>query len=192
MDQLFDFFLHGLFFCIHTVCDSFRGRIVGKKRKQLAYKPGSVLWRKFIVSVIYLCLLSPIGYSGLPSGSGEQPSNTGIHDLATPGTHSSGCCHPDWWALTSPSHPYLAWTGRLFSSAFSLPSPTPCILTSGMLFVARTFLILHKRASDRPSNCFHETKIVQGEQNAKLFFCRKNISGRTLSKPLMFYCRATA
>ena len=61
-----------------------------------------------IASVIYLCLLLPACYSGLPSGSGEQPSNTGIHDLATPGTHSSGCHHPDWWALTPPSHPYLA------------------------------------------------------------------------------------
>ena len=77
-----------------------------KKGKQLAYKPGSVLCLR-IASVIYLCLLLPAGYSGLPSGSGEQPSGTGIHDLATPGTHSSGCHHPDWWALAPPSHPYL-------------------------------------------------------------------------------------
>ena len=65
-----------------------------KKRKQLAYKPGSVLRVILIASVIYLCRPLPTGYSGLPSGSGEQPSGTGIHDLATPGTHSSWCHHP--------------------------------------------------------------------------------------------------
>ena len=123
--------------------------------------------KKSIASVIYLCLTLPSYYSGLPSGSGEQPSNTGIHDLATPGTHSSGCHHPDWWALTPPSHPYLTCVRRLFSSTSTLPSPTPCTLTSGMLYVARTFLILLEGASDRPSNCFRLTKIVQAERNAK-------------------------
>ena len=121
-----------------------------------------------IASVIYLCLLLPADYSGLPSGSGEQPSNTGIHDLATPGTHSSGCHNPDWWALTPPSHPYLTEARRLFSSTSTLPSPTPCTLTSGMLCVARTFLILLKGASDKPSNCFQGTKLVQGERKSKL------------------------
>ena len=123
-----------------------------------------------IASVIYLCLLLPAGYSGLPSGSDEQSSNTGIHDLATPGTHGSRCRHPDRWALTPPSHPYLTEARRLFSSTSTLPSPTPCILTSGMLCVARTFLILHEGASDRPSNCFRLTKIVQAERKRK-FIC---------------------
>ena len=130
------------------------------KEKESSWPISRVLYYGVtIASVIYLCLLLPAGYSGLPSGSGEQPSNTGIHDLATPGTHSSGCHHPDWWALTPPSHPYLTEARRLFSSTSTLPSPTPCILTSGMLCVARTFLILLEGASDRPSNCFHIAKI---------------------------------
>ena len=138
------------------------------KEKESSWPISRVLYYGVtIASVIYLCLLLPAGYSGLPSGSGEQPSNTGIHDLATPGTHSSGCHHPDWWALTPPSHPYLTCVRRLFSSTSTLPSPTPCTLTSGMLYVARTFLILLEGASDRPSNCFRLTKIVQAERNAK-------------------------
>ena len=66
---------------------------------------------------------------------------------------------PAWWALTPPSHPYLTVVGRLFSSAFPLPSPTPCTLTSGMLSVARTFLILHaEQATDRPT-AFYDAKL---------------------------------
>ena len=130
------------------------------KEKESSWPVSRVLYYGVaIASVIYLCLLLPADYSGLPSGSGEQPSNTGIHDLATPGTHSSGCHHPDWWALTPPSHPYLTGVRRLFSSAFPLPSPTPCTLTSGMLYVARTFLILHgEQATDRPT-AFYDAKL---------------------------------
>ena len=85
------------------------------KEKESSWPISRVLYYGVtIASVIYLCLLLPAGYSGLPSGSGEQPSNTGIHDLATPGTHSSGCHHPDWWALTPPSHPYLANEAVIF------------------------------------------------------------------------------
>ncbi len=58
-----------------------------KKRKQLAYKPGSVSLRTG-ESVIYLRLPSPTGSSGPPSDVGRATLvDAGLHDLTTPKMH---------------------------------------------------------------------------------------------------------
>ena len=73
----------------------------------------------------------------------------------------------DWWALTPPSHPYpqlhcdmtaedLATKcgtrgGCFLLHGFTLTNDFP--LRSGMLYVARTFLVCHKSKSDGLPNC---------------------------------------
>ena len=81
------------------------------------------------------------------------------------------------YLLTLTSH----IAGRLFSSAFPLPSPTPCTLTSGMLSVARTFLILLvEQATDRPT-AFSRAKIQQSREENKInvyfFITRPFVAG---------------
>lgn len=100
-------------------------------------------------SVINLDRMSPHGSGltprNLPSGSGGQPSDAGLHDLATSSAHSTcvtaglvGSC-PTFSPL--PSDSYLAvlpdgghFLLRLPAVAGSYP------LNSGTPYVARTFL----------------------------------------------------
>ncbi len=58
------------------------------KRSESTCKPGSVSAPRAVL-VIYLRLLSPVASIVLPSGSGGQPSCTGLHELSTSGMHST-------------------------------------------------------------------------------------------------------
>jgi len=53
-----------------------------------------------------------------------QPKNAGIFGLATCKADSTGCHHPDRWALTPPSHPYPVVRTVIFFSA-TVPSRIP-------------------------------------------------------------------
>ena len=137
----------------------------------MAYKPGSVLWSVPAASVIYLCLTLPAGYSGLPSGSGEQPSNTGIHDLATPGTHSSWCHHPTGELL-----PHLLTLTSLVCVAVVFFCVSPAVADSLQINKRDALCCpdfphtpLGEQATDRPT-AFMGTKLVQAERKRK-FIC---------------------
>src|SRR6185295_12268437 len=82
-------------------------------------------------ATIHLDTPSPGASSGLPAGSGEQPSNAcAAATLLRPSwpcfgwglpSHSG---HPECWcALTAPFHPYHREGGGLFSVALSRESP---------------------------------------------------------------------
>ena len=141
----------------------------------MAYKPGSVLLHSCLRANVvqrlsficaYCCQQTIAVYPPARASNPQTPVYMTLQlpertaqDVTTP----TGGLLPHLLTLTS-------LTRRLFSSTSTLPSPTPCTLTSGMLCVARTFLILHEGASDRPSNCFRLTKIVQAERKRK-FIC---------------------
>ena len=61
-----------------------------------------------------------------------------------------------WWALTPPSHPCLAAV-VFFYIAQALADFFP--LGSGLLCVARTFLLLHIEASGKPADFRSDCKI---------------------------------
>ena len=144
------------------------------KRKQLDDKPGFVPWfRRNKVSVIYLGALSPTHSIVLPSDVcsktlGRAALMTPVYvNFQLPRCTARVSPH-DWWALTPPSHPYLLlvchWEpvgSQLFSlgtggsfllHVFALTNDFP--LRSGMLYVARTFLVCHKSKSDGLPNCW--------------------------------------
>ena len=93
--------------------------------------------------VIYLICMSPHSSSVLPSASGEQPSNSSLHELAAPKMHSRHVA----MALVG-SYPAFSPLprrgGAVVFFCITHPSRSATILGSGMLCAARTFLWRHQ------------------------------------------------
>ena len=83
-----------------------------------------------------------------------------------------------WWALTPPSHPYLATTLDLFN----LIVETKRLFSSALLHLHRClsvkkedalccpdFPLLHKGISDRPAGCFLHAKVSILFQTTKTY-----------------------
>ena len=135
-------------------------RIVIIKQK-LTCKPGSVeLAHVPSLSAINLDLPSPARLRNLrvtrvlPSGSGEQPSDAGIHELATSKTHST--CVTTSLVGSYPAFSPLPYGGCFLLRLSAIAGCFP--LGSGMLCVARTFLS-PMRDSGRPVS-FQAAKIL--------------------------------
>ena len=112
-------------------------------KQKLTCKPGSVgSVHVLSLSAINLDLPSPARLRNLmitrvlPSGSGEQPSDAGIHELATSKAHST--CVTTSLVGSYPAFSPLPCGG---CSLLRLSAVAGCFpLGSGMLCVARTFL----------------------------------------------------
>lgn len=121
-------------------------------KQKLTCKPGSV--GSVLVpylSAINLDLPSPARLRDLavtrvlPSGSGEQPSDAGIHELATSKAHST-CVTTDLVG-SYPAFSPLPCGGCFLLRLSAVSDCFP--LGSGMLCVARTFLSPQGTAADR-------------------------------------------
>ena len=82
-----------------------------------------------MLSIIYLCIL--------PLGSGGQPYNADIHELAACGADGWRCRHRHRWALTPPSHLYLVAKEVVLFSATKPSQSSPiseaqCPVLSGL------------------------------------------------------------
>ncbi len=106
------------------------------------------------VSVIYLSRQSPDGFSGLPSDMGRATLLTSVYMTLQLPRRTALVSPQAWWALTPPSHPYpdiLAERGGCFLLRYSTLADS-FLLGSGMLCVARTFLVrTEAQATDRPA-----------------------------------------
>ena len=133
---------------------------------QPAYKPGPVLPLVTEVSAIYLVLLSPVSFSGLPPGIGRAILHTPVYMTLQPIRRTAsyiaiepGELLPHLVTLTGPE------AGGHFLLRYStLADGFP--LRSMVLCVARTFLTL-RITSDRPAGC-NGTKIVFLVENGKI------------------------
>ena len=93
------------------------------------------------ISVIYLRRQSSAASSNLPPTSDEQPSNVGVHGLATYGTYGRTTSLPPRWALTPPFHPYRSLARPAVVLCYApIPSRISSRLACVVLCVARTFL----------------------------------------------------
>ena len=108
-------------------------------KKQPAYKPGSVLPFAAGVSVIYLVLLSPVSFSGLPPGIGRAILHAPVYMTLQPIRRTAsyiairpGELLPHLFTLTGQAG------GRFLLRYSTLTDSFP--LRSMVLFVARTFL----------------------------------------------------
>ena len=135
-----------------------------KEQKKQAFKPDSVSsFRR--TSVIYLGSRLPVTSCDLPRGSGEQPSDAGIHGLATRRLYGFMCHHINRWALTPPFHPYpdgKRQDGFFLLHYHTLSDIFP--LGSAMLYVVRTFLPC---TGQKRQNGLHGAKIVRKIHIAK-------------------------
>ena len=129
--------------------------------------------------VIYLVRLSPDGFSGLPSDMGRATlMDAGLHDLTTPKTH--GPC-----VATRPVGSYPAFSplppdcsgGGSFLLRYSTLADS-FLLGSGMLCVARTFLLhkLRKRQAGR---------LLRGCKGTKTCRCGKVLSEKVWVQPCL-------
>ena len=132
--------------------------------------------------VIYLVRLSPDGFSGLPSDMGRATlMDAGLHDLTTPKTH--GPC-----VATRPVGSYPAFSplppegddtsgGGYFLLRYSTLADS-FLLGSGMLCVARTFLLhkLRKRQAGR---------LLRGCKGTKTCRCGKVLSEKVWVQPCL-------
>lgn len=109
---------------------------------------------------------------------GGQPSADGIHELATPGWHSTTVARRLVVSCTAFS-PLPPTVGAVVLFCHCSPLPTTCIFTSRMPYVARTFLSRSvASASDRPEHCFRLANLgnffglrIAATKNLALFFC---------------------
>ena len=129
--------------------------------------------------VIYLVRLSPDGFSGLPSDMGRATlMDAGLHDLTTPKTH--GPC-----VATRPVGSYPAFSplppdcsgGGSFLLRYSTLADS-FLLGSGMLCVARTFLLhkLRKRQAGR---------LLRACKGTKTCRCGKVLSEKVWVQPCL-------
>jgi len=102
---------------------------------------------------IYLSLLSPTGFIGPPSGIGRAALIAPVYMTFQLPRNTALMSPPGWWALTPPSHPYLRGGGYFLLLYSTLADCFP--LRSGMLCVARTFLLHPEDARGKPTNCFY-------------------------------------
>lgn len=102
----------------------------------------------------------------------------GIHELATPGWHSTTVARRLVVSCTAFS-PLPPTVGAVVLFCHCSPLPTTCIFTSRMPYVARTFLSRSvASASDRPEHCFRLANLgnffglrIAATKNLALFFC---------------------
>ena len=121
------------------------------EKKQLAYKPGSVL-PGMEASAIYLRPMSPLASSVLPCSLGELPSSATIHELAASKMHSRSVATP--LVGSCPTFSPLPPGRRLFSSALLNPRgllPFSVVECSVLPGLSSSVFIRNASAADRPT-----------------------------------------
>lgn len=141
------------------------------KRKQQTCKPGSVPLARRLSLILTGSLLpapDPYGPRGLPSGLGGQPSDAGIHDLATSKAYSTciaaglvGSC-PAFSPLPPCSNPEVLQDGGCFLLRYSAVADS-YPLGSGMPFCCPDFPLSRKGQ--------RQTGLLFPLQNYYFFLC---------------------